>query len=735
MSQENNFVPQQKEYKKLRPFPLFMKNNFPFIENTFESLDYYGLLCEVVKYLNCVIENEHIVMDNQQAVYDAFVELNNYVSTYFDNLDVQEEINNKLDEMVLDGTLENIIGMYITNSIIRTVDTVIEMKSMTTLENGMKIKTLGYYNINDGGNGYYSIKNQEENETFDESFKIELENDLKAELIIENDKVNFITIGGRTQNISDNTLYDNKTILQNFVNYNENSIRKLTLFIPGGVYGFSETNIASTKGFNIEGVYSYSQWKWNGTIFVPMTSNQSHIIKIGNTTMQSCNISMKNIVFSSAIFEYNEDIKTYRVHSTGIPGNPGKITSNDIKLITSCLDIIYLAYSKFENIDFQYILGTAFSMSTSWEIDFDKLNFRFIENYSGSIINMLQNDSTLHEYPNITACNFKQINAEAIIGNLINISSGCSFANNTFELINVEPNLRAVCFNDEVINALPDVNFDETTAIHFSIFHITGGAQFSDICINNIQCNNFPIAYLSYMSQNYLMDRIITQESSNSRIDYIVNNTSIVGQNKDIDILYFNGGNFRHYQHCIFNNYSSNNQSDYVGRFNVKGARNIKCNEVLNKLIPSNFLYLGNYTPIYDVLRNSTDRAFGNLYYDNDSINPLKLVYKVINTVENPNINRQEVRYPLIGNTLLLRVKIPNGLTSRLVATIYNEEGQSQGGVGAAQFPDTVGDGKYHWYAMDLSSVVSTVKAGYNVTLNQPNDYDVSPFIDVISSC
>ena len=45
MSQENNFVPEQKEYKKLRPFPLFMKNNFPFIENTFEALDYYGLLC------------------------------------------------------------------------------------------------------------------------------------------------------------------------------------------------------------------------------------------------------------------------------------------------------------------------------------------------------------------------------------------------------------------------------------------------------------------------------------------------------------------------------------------------------------------------------------------------------------------------------------------------------------------------------------------------------------------
>lgn len=41
-----------------------------------------------------------------------FVELKDFVDNYFDNLDVQEEINNKLDEMAEDGTLAEIINNY-----------------------------------------------------------------------------------------------------------------------------------------------------------------------------------------------------------------------------------------------------------------------------------------------------------------------------------------------------------------------------------------------------------------------------------------------------------------------------------------------------------------------------------------------------------------------------------------------------------------------------------------------
>ena len=109
MSQENNFIPSQDGYKPLTPFKLFVKSNFPFIEATYEALDNYGLYCKIVEYLNTVIENENTVESNVGALYDAFVSLNNYVSDYFDNLDVQDEINNKLDEMATTGVLQPMI--------------------------------------------------------------------------------------------------------------------------------------------------------------------------------------------------------------------------------------------------------------------------------------------------------------------------------------------------------------------------------------------------------------------------------------------------------------------------------------------------------------------------------------------------------------------------------------------------------------------------------------------------
>ena len=113
MSDENNFKPTLEGYKPLRPFELFMKNNFPFIENTFEALDTYGLLCEIVKYLNVVIDNTNTTEENVQLLSNAFNQLNDYVSNYFDNLDVQEEINNKLDGLVEDGTMSALILPYI----------------------------------------------------------------------------------------------------------------------------------------------------------------------------------------------------------------------------------------------------------------------------------------------------------------------------------------------------------------------------------------------------------------------------------------------------------------------------------------------------------------------------------------------------------------------------------------------------------------------------------------------
>lgn len=75
-----------------------------------DSLSYYELLCKVVDYLNKTI-------DQSNATAKEMEELKSYVDNYFKNLDVTEEINNKLDDMAADGTLDKIINENIFNEL------------------------------------------------------------------------------------------------------------------------------------------------------------------------------------------------------------------------------------------------------------------------------------------------------------------------------------------------------------------------------------------------------------------------------------------------------------------------------------------------------------------------------------------------------------------------------------------------------------------------------------------
>lgn len=101
----NNYT----DMKNLTPFKLCVLQNFPFIEVNFDAVTNYQLLCKVVEYLNNVIDNNNKQNDNITKLEQNFITLYNYVKDYFDNLDVQEEINKKLDEMAADGTLSELI--------------------------------------------------------------------------------------------------------------------------------------------------------------------------------------------------------------------------------------------------------------------------------------------------------------------------------------------------------------------------------------------------------------------------------------------------------------------------------------------------------------------------------------------------------------------------------------------------------------------------------------------------
>lgn len=114
-----NFSPSLEPYKEAGSFRFWCQKVLPLVYD--DSLSYYELLCRVVKSLNDVIANVDGLEVNINKLLQAYNQLQEYVNNYFDNLDVQEEINNKLDQMVEDGSLAWIIDNQIFKGVMNKV--------------------------------------------------------------------------------------------------------------------------------------------------------------------------------------------------------------------------------------------------------------------------------------------------------------------------------------------------------------------------------------------------------------------------------------------------------------------------------------------------------------------------------------------------------------------------------------------------------------------------------------
>lgn len=95
----------------LKPFKAWFQKTLPLVYD--DSLTYQELLYKLIAKINEVVESQNQTNENFDELYALFVQLKDYVDNYFKNLDVQEEINNKLDEMAADGTLDKIINEQI----------------------------------------------------------------------------------------------------------------------------------------------------------------------------------------------------------------------------------------------------------------------------------------------------------------------------------------------------------------------------------------------------------------------------------------------------------------------------------------------------------------------------------------------------------------------------------------------------------------------------------------------
>lgn len=102
-----NFSPSVEIPAKVDSFRFWCQKVLPLVYD--DSLSYYELLCKVVNYLNNTIADVNTLGTDVDNLNKAYNELQSYVNDYFSTLNVQDEINNKLDVMAQDGSLSALI--------------------------------------------------------------------------------------------------------------------------------------------------------------------------------------------------------------------------------------------------------------------------------------------------------------------------------------------------------------------------------------------------------------------------------------------------------------------------------------------------------------------------------------------------------------------------------------------------------------------------------------------------
>ena len=137
-----------KQVGKLNPFGRFCCTIGNLPTSYMESLTYEEQLLWFCKFL----DTEVIPAVNENA--EAIIELQNYLK----NLDLQDYVDNKLDEMAESGQLTDIIAQYLQLAGLLCFNTKADLKAAQNLVDGSFAKTFGTSTYNDGYGYFYKIR-------------------------------------------------------------------------------------------------------------------------------------------------------------------------------------------------------------------------------------------------------------------------------------------------------------------------------------------------------------------------------------------------------------------------------------------------------------------------------------------------------------------------------------------------------------------------------------------------
>lgn len=687
---------------KLNPFAKFCCTIGNLPTSYMISLTYEEQLLWLCNYLEkTVIPAVNTNAEAVQELQELYVVLKNYVDNYFENLDVQEEINNKLEEMAQSGELDIIIENFLKINSLLVFNNIEDLKASNNLIEGSIVETLGYYSINDGGKAKYKIVNDNTLNT-DDSFVILLNSGLKAVLQF-NDKVNICSLGARSQNIN-NEKFDIKPYIEKYLQKLDELQNKFTLYFPCGVWYCSALNILNQYGFCFEGAQpSWQTYASGGTTISSYENNQPYIFKIGSSNQIVNNFSIKNITLSSGDFLYFEN------------GNNFRVPDANTKRIQSALDLYYAGLGIFENLAFNHIIGEVMAMTSSWEFRFDKLFISNCSNINGALIHFRPIDTSLNENANISNIEILELNVEAINGNIIQTDLGCKLIDTVINNFHFEPftcNLENITQHE-----LNDGQFDANNVKHLSLFDFKGDGK---ITVNNIILNNIAFRYLKYNNLQYIYDTIlnITNTSIYAEIVAQIGNIMIQGMNRTLNIVLQETTENTCKNSSVISLDNISNTSPYNCIFNVKNFPTI-----LNKAILRNTrnLMLDNSNNEFNAFckhtRNADNTRRRYLNYDSDVINNDLLSVK-------PNSTNTSIfaNTSMKGNKIFIRAKVENDKTYKLTIANLNYSR-------ALNF-NLDGTGHYKLYELDMSPISAFFKDDPQIILysasTNTEDIDVS---------
>lgn len=368
------------------------------------------------------------------------------------------------------------------------------------------------------------------------------------------------------------------------------------------------------------------------TTITAFEDNQQYVFKFGNSEKRANAFTVTNITVSSGIFTYSNDVKNF-------------VCSAMYKILQASVVLENTSFSKFDNINFEYVDGTALKIGTSWEMFWGLICFENINAHDSACIVF---DTVLSsiENANITDSYFEYLRFERFTGHCIQFNNNNFSSGLKFGTINIEP---SVLENSGIVyNSVSDsVKLER----YFSVINAIGSCNFT---IDDIQMNNVLYKYYIKDGKNYSFGTVINSSYENTIIACVINSIAIGACNRSVNIINNENQYGSLHTNVLIN--KVDNRSIYTAICNVNEFGNIRIDSSIKK-----FSEVENteciFKACYKNYKRDSLQQHGLLCYDSTAVNDKKLCIKTNSLTE--RTGKDIMQYIIADTKLTIIASIP----------------------------------------------------------------------------